>query len=99
MSALAGGDYEYLKMGMEDRLHQNYRKKLVPGFNAVLKNGYRAGALGIALSGAGPSVFAFASRSKAVGVGREMEKGFLKSGKKAKSAVLEFNKKGAVVTT
>ncbi len=53
-------DWDLLKVAMEDRLHQDYRSKLIPGFDEVLKTGYDAGALGIALSGAGPTIITFA---------------------------------------
>ena len=44
---------------MRDRLHQPYRAPLVPGFDEVLKLSKIPGLLGVALSGAGPSVIAF----------------------------------------
>ena len=97
LGAVASRDYSVLKTAMQDRLHQIYRKKLVPGFDEVVRKGYRAGALGIALSGAGPSMFAFAPRVKAALVGREMEKGFAKAGRRAKSLTLDFDHQGARV--
>lgn len=97
LGAFVKKDYSFLKMAMEDRLHQNYRKKLVPGFEQVLESGYQSGALGIALSGAGPSLLAFASKVKAQEVGKAMEKGFKKFGVNAQSKVLEFEPFGAKV--
>jgi len=46
---------------MEDRIHQPYRLGLIPGAQAALDAAYEAGALGAALSGAGPSLIAFHS--------------------------------------
>ena len=49
---------------MRDRLHQPYRKDLVPGFGQVLQNlNHKAypGFLGVCLSGAGPSIVALAT--------------------------------------
>lgn len=97
LGAFSKKDYRLLKMAMNDRLHQNYRKKLVPGFDSVLKSGYESGALGMALSGAGPSILAFAPREKAKRIGRAMENGFRKAGAKAASRVLEFESSGAKV--
>ncbi|MBI2118653.1 MAG: homoserine kinase [Elusimicrobia bacterium] len=88
-------NFSCLKEAMQDRLHQNYRKKLIPGFDQVVKNGYDQGALGVALSGAGPSLLAFAYPKNAKKVGEAMEKGFLKYGKKASSFILNFDFKGA----
>ncbi len=98
LGALASKNYSLLKSAVQDRLHEPYRKKLVPGFDEVLKNGYRAGALGIALSGAGPSIFAFSVKEKAAWVGKAMERGFSKFRIDAKSSVLSFDAVGAVIT-
>ena len=61
ISALISGDYTYLRSSMEDRIHQPYRLGLIPGAQAALDAAYEAGALGAALSGAGPSLIAFHS--------------------------------------
>lgn len=44
---------------MEDRLHQPYRNTLVPGMEEVFSAAKSAGALSVALSGAGPTLIAF----------------------------------------
>ncbi len=97
LGAIVSKNYEHLKEAMEDRLHQPYRKKLVPGFSKVVENGYSAGALGITLSGAGPSILALVKEEKAIQVARAMEKAFLEAGKKSKSLILNFDKKGSSV--
>jgi len=60
IAALRERRWEWLEAATQDRLHQPYRAKLVPGmyklFNAAMKEGAR----GAALSGAGPSIIAFA---------------------------------------
>lgn len=58
--ALETGDYDRLATAMEDRLHQPYRVPLIPGMANAFKAGRDAGAAAVALSGAGPSVIAFA---------------------------------------
>jgi homoserine kinase len=60
VQALTAGDYELLRWSMADRLHQPYRKRLIPGFDAVVAEARKAGAVAVALSGAGPSLVAFA---------------------------------------
>jgi homoserine kinase len=58
MAALATGNHSAFPAALEDRLHQPYRQKLVPGLEEILK--LRApGLLGCCLSGAGPSVLVF----------------------------------------
>lgn len=61
IAALATGSVHAFPMALEDRLHQPYRLKLVPGLEEILK--LRApGLLGCALSGAGPAVLVFFQR-------------------------------------
>jgi homoserine kinase len=50
--------YERLAEAMDDRLHQPYRAGLVPGMKEVCRAALRAGAVGAALSGAGPTLLA-----------------------------------------
>ncbi len=59
MTSLLTGEYQFLKLAMEDRLHQPYRLPLVPGLQEVMAAAVMHGALGSCLSGAGPSVLAF----------------------------------------
>ncbi len=51
--------YDWLATAMEDHLHQPYRAPLVPGMTEAIAAGYAAHALGVALSGAGPTLIAF----------------------------------------
>ncbi|MCS6910885.1 MAG: homoserine kinase [Anaerolineales bacterium] len=60
VQALTAGDFELLRRAMNDRLHQPYRKRLIPGYDAVAAEARKAGAVAVALSGAGPSLVAFA---------------------------------------
>ncbi|MDX1412649.1 MAG: homoserine kinase [Candidatus Promineifilaceae bacterium] len=58
--ALQAADYKKLKIAMQDRLHQPYRVPLIPGMKEAFDASKAAGAAGVALSGAGPSLLAFA---------------------------------------
>jgi homoserine kinase len=61
IAALATGTTSAFPTALEDRLHQPYREKLVPGLDEALR--LRApGLLGAALSGAGPSILVFYER-------------------------------------
>ncbi len=62
VAALSLGQLEMIKIGMQDRLHQPYRASLVPGMQQILEQATEQGALGIALSGAGPTMIAFVDR-------------------------------------
>ncbi len=59
VAALATGDLEKIGFAMSDRLHQPHRAPLVPGLEKVLAEAQQYGALGAALSGAGPTAIAF----------------------------------------
>jgi len=57
--ALTQGKQEQLRMAMQDRLHQPYRLRLIPGMEEAFAVAEAAGAA-VALSGAGPSLVAIA---------------------------------------
>jgi homoserine kinase len=57
-SALAQQRYDLLWEAMRDRLHQPQRESLVPGLAEALALPRMRGLLGVALSGAGPSIVA-----------------------------------------
>jgi homoserine kinase len=57
-AALAQQRYDLFWEAMRDRLHQPYRESLVPGLAEALALPQTHGLLGIALSGAGPSIVA-----------------------------------------
>lgn len=59
VSALQNGDFSLLHTALDDRLHQPYRKSLIEGYSQVEDAAYRAGAYGVCLSGAGPTLLAF----------------------------------------
>lgn len=59
-AALAAGRLDMIGRAMQDRLHQPYRAPLIPGMEKVLAEAVQHGALGTALSGAGPTLLAFA---------------------------------------
>lgn len=61
-----------LGQAMDDRLHEPYRRRLIPGIDGVKAAAKRAGALGACLSGAGPTVLALAPQNKAQSVARAM---------------------------
>jgi len=58
--ALETAVYDKLAIAMQDKLHQPYRIPLIPGMAAAFVAAKAAGAAAVALSGAGPSLVAFA---------------------------------------
>jgi len=69
LAAISQGRHDLLSAALVDRIHQPYRSTLCPLLPCVEKLARKAGILGAALSGAGPSVLLFldpkASRQKA----------------------------------
>jgi homoserine kinase len=55
-AVFASGDYSLLRGLFDDKLHQPYRKKLVPQLDDVIAAGVETGALGGWLSGSGSSI-------------------------------------------
>jgi homoserine kinase len=72
IAALATGSLEKLSIAMQDRLHQPYRVPLFPAMNEIFEAALGAGALGVALSGAGSGIFAFVVDNPR-GVGQAMK--------------------------
>ena len=62
-AALTEHRYDLLWEAMQDRLHQEKRQSLVPGLAEALATPRMPGLLGLALSGAGPSVLALAEKN------------------------------------
>ncbi len=62
LRSIESGDTSLLREALHDRMHQPFRQKLVPGFERALALEH-PDLLGVCLSGAGPSVVAFAERN------------------------------------
>lgn len=97
VEALRSGDLPLLGQVMEDRLHQPYRLKLIPGAEAALEAARQAGAAAAALSGAGPSVIAFPFSGRAESVAQAMQAAFSAAGLDARSFRLSACSQGAVI--
>ncbi|NEW04514.1 homoserine kinase [Paenibacillus sp. SYP-B3998] len=58
VAALSTGNLGMIRYAMKDALHQPYRAPLIPGMATILEQADQYGALGAALSGAGPTMLA-----------------------------------------
>lgn len=88
--------YELLATAMDDRLHQPYRAALVPGMSAAIAAGYAAQALGVALSGAGPTLLAIALTTPDA-VAAALQQAFAQHGVTCQTMLLHADATGAVV--
>lgn len=59
--ALATGNRDWLTRALCDRIHQPYRKPLISHYNDIHSKALAAGAWGLVISGAGPTLLALAS--------------------------------------
>lgn len=75
VAAIAQQRYDMLWEAMRDRLHQPQRESLVPGLAAALALPRAPGLLGIALSGAGPSIVAIVESNEEE-IGQQIAKCF-----------------------
>lgn len=96
VQALTQGDYDLLRFAMADRLHQPYRKALIPGFDAVVMEARKAGAAAVALSGAGPALVAFAP-DRHWDIAAAMKAAFEANGLACRTFVLPVDRQGVQV--
>ena len=96
VEAFRSGDLTLLGQVMNDRLHQPYRLKLIPGAEAAMDAAHQAGAEAVALSGAGPSLIAFSSKAEA-GLGEAMQRAFEAEGLKSRVFHLRASGRGAEI--
>lgn len=94
----ATGDWGNLGWAMDDRLHQPFRARLFPGGEAILEEVRRIPqCAGVAISGSGPSMLAFA-RSEAHRVAELMCSVFSRFGVRSRFFVLASDDAGVTVS-
>ncbi|SMC56986.1 homoserine kinase [Sporomusa malonica] len=96
IGALCTGELKLLLHALEDRLHQPYREQLIPGMAQVLAAARQAGALGAALSGAGPCLLAFTADNSDE-IGQAMVKAFNIHKVDARYQLLQIDTQGAII--
>lgn len=97
MSSIMTGKYENIRTAVGDRLQQRFRKRLIPHIDHLFAKAYEAKALGVYLSGAGPTVIAIVHKNNTM-----FEKSFEKFFKGKMNAwhlyMLDADNTGAIVT-
>jgi homoserine kinase len=94
--AIQNQRYDLLATAMDDRLHQPYRAALVPGMTEAITTAYAAGALGVALSGAGPTLLAIA-QERTTAVATALREAFQSRGIGCQICQLHVDTTGAIV--
>jgi homoserine kinase len=97
VAAVLKSDGAMLSLAMHDRLHEAARLKLIPALDAIVSAARGAGAFGAGLSGAGPSVIAFAPTRLAPRVTATMEEAAALAGVPGRGRVVRVRAAGAQV--
>lgn len=95
VAAMICGDFSALRYATSDRLHEQYRAQLIPGYDDVKRSALASGALSCNISGAGPTVFSFA-RSNETEIGEAMRAAFARHGLSSSVEVMAVENDGAV---
>lgn len=69
LHGLRTGDPEAIALGVEDRLHERFRRALIPGADQAIAAAKEAGAYGATLSGAGSGLVAIGPHSRLGSIG------------------------------
>jgi homoserine kinase len=94
--ALQTRRYDLLGVAMDDRLHQPYRARLVPGMHEAMAAAYEAEALGVALSGAGPTLLAL-TLGHETAIAGALSEAFERHGVSCRTRLLHADTAGATV--
>ncbi len=92
--ALATGSREWLIEALQDKLHQPYRTPLIPALASVRETAMQAGAYGLVISGAGPTLLAIAPQEQTTSVGQAMHQAWLSAGINSQWQTLSIDRQG-----
>ena len=95
LNGLKTGNEELIKEGMFDKLHEPYRWKLIKGGLEVKEAALQAGALGCAISGAGPSILALCRENNGKAISQAMVKAWENSGVASRAPFLNVQTQGS----
>ncbi|TAF52568.1 MAG: homoserine kinase [Oscillatoriales cyanobacterium] len=95
--ALETGDKNWLRCALQDKIHQPYRQSLIRGYEAVQQAALNAGACGMVISGAGPTLLALTDVTNADAVVREMAAAWMEFGVKADVRAIAIDTQGAII--
>lgn len=99
LQALATGNGDWLRTAIADRIHEPYRKTLISGYDAVTQAAREAGAYGVTISGAGPTLLALGNADQAEAIAAAMAQAWEQAGIEVVDArPLAINTTGATVT-
>lgn len=94
---LAQNNAQYLQAALDDQIHQPYRKALIKGYDQVQTAAVAAGAYGMVISGAGPTLLALCSPEQAEQVAIAMGEAWQSLQVDAATHILAIDQQGTQV--
>ncbi|MGL5131709.1 MAG: homoserine kinase, partial [Planktothrix sp.] len=88
---------DWLRVALQDKIHQPYRKSLIKGFEAVRSAALPAGAFELVISGAGPTLLALTDGVSASRVAEAMTSAWKQEGVNPEVKVLQLDTQGATM--
>ncbi len=95
LRGLETGNQNWLRAALQDKLHQPYRKNLINNYDAINTAALSAGAYGMVISGAGPTLLALTNTTNSQAVAAAMVSEWQNKGIKAQVQTLQIDNKGA----
>jgi len=96
ISSLKEKRWENLLFATEDKVHQPYRKALLPGMEEVFQAAVKGGARGVFLSGSGSTIAALSDKKEEI-IGKAMQNALDEKKIKSRVMILKIDGKGAEV--
>jgi homoserine kinase len=96
LRGLETGRADWLQTALQDRIHQPYRSPLIRGYEAVRSAALEAGAYGLVISGAGPTLLALTHFHQVTAVEAAMSAAWTAQDVTAQVRSLQVDERGAV---
>ena len=97
LRGLATGRGDWLTSALQDKLHQPYRQQLITGYDAVNSAVVNAGAYGMVISGAGPTLLALTDQAHSTDVVAAMATAWQQQGILASVRSLSIDSQGTKI--
>ncbi len=95
LRGLETGNRQWLQVALADRIHQPYRQSLIQGYETVQTAALDAGAMGVVISGAGPTLLALTEAATAATVETAMATAWKQQNIEAEVRSLSLDQTGA----
>ncbi|MGB9681418.1 MAG: homoserine kinase, partial [bacterium] len=97
IASIVEKDLEELSFILEDELHEPYREEFIPNYNRIKREILERGAIGVMISGSGPTIVILTCRDKSDTLYKSISEIFTSYDLNVKLLNLEIDDKGAVL--